>query len=79
MPAEDFQKQPLELAGWAVHLNSYRLGESYVAEVEAISSGVTVARANDSERAIAEEQAIETALKRLGRTRRVDLDLTVGG
>jgi hypothetical protein len=79
MWAEEFQKQPLELEGWPVNVTSYRIGGLYLAEVEAISSGVTVARATNEAREIAEEQAIETAVKRLGRTRRVDLDLTVGG
>ena len=79
MRADGFQKKPLDLGGWAVHLTSYQLGHQFVAEVEAISSGVTVARANHDDRALAEEHAIETALRRLGRTRRIDLDLTVGG
>jgi hypothetical protein len=79
MRAEDFQKKPLELAGWTVTLTSYRLGGRYLAEVESISSGVTIARANHEARTAAEELAIETALKRLVKTRRVDLDLTVGG
>jgi dsRNA-specific ribonuclease len=79
MRADDFQKQPLELEGWAVTVTSYRIGGQYVVEVETISSGVTVARANHESRAIAKEQAIETALRRLARTRRIDLDLMVGG
>jgi hypothetical protein len=79
MRAEDFKKHPLELDGWMVNVTSYRIGGLYVAEVEAISSGATIARATNEARAIAEKQVIETAVKRLGRTRRVDLDLTVGG
>ena len=79
MRAEDFQKQPLELEGWSVHLTSYRIGSNYLAEVEAESSGVTIARVTDQTRAIAEERAVETAVRRLHRTRRSDFDLTVGG
>jgi hypothetical protein len=79
MLAEDFQKQPLELAGWNMHLTSYRIGSNYLAEVETESSGVTIARATDRTRAIAEERAVETAVRRLKRTRRSDFDLTVGG
>ena len=62
-----------------VTVTSYRIGGQYVAEVESVSSGVTVARANHETRAFAQQQAVETALRRLARTRRVDLDLTVGG
>jgi hypothetical protein len=79
MRAEDFRKQPLELQGWSVHVTSYRIGGQYLAEVEALDSGVTIARATDETRAIAEEHAVQVALRRLNRTRRVDLDLTVGG
>jgi hypothetical protein len=79
MRAEDFQKQPLELAGWAVHVTSYKLGERYLAEVEALSSGTAIARATNAIRDVAVEEAVETALRRLSRTRRLDFDLTVGG
>lgn len=81
MRAEEFGKRPLELEGWTVHLVSYRIGDRYVAEVEDISSGVTIARNIDEVCRVAEEHAIETAVKRLSRTRRVNLDLsrTVGG
>jgi len=79
MRAEESLKQSLELEGWHVHLSSFRIGGQYLAEVEVESSGVTIARATDELRAIAEERAIESATKRLLRTRRVDLDLTVGG
>jgi hypothetical protein len=79
MRAEDFCKQSLELAGWSVHITSYRIGGHYLAEVEAIDSGVTIARATGEQRGEAEKEAIEAAVKRLNRTRRVDFDLTVGG
>ena len=79
MRAEDFRKQPLELGGWTVHITSYRIGGQYLAEVEALDSGVTIARATGDAREKAEEEAMQRAVKRLSRTRRVDLDLTVGG
>jgi hypothetical protein len=79
MRAEDFRKQPLELEGWTVHVTSYRIGERYLVEVEALESGATIARATSGARGEAEQEAIQTAIKRLNRTRRVDLDLTVGG
>ena len=79
MQAEDFRKQPLELAGWTMQVSSYRIGGHYLAEVEALDSGVTIARATGEARGETEQEAIQTAVKRLSRTRRVDLDLTVGG
>lgn len=79
MQAEDFHKQLMELEGWMVNLTSYRINGRYLAEVEAISSGVTIARATHEARAVAEQDALGAAIKRLSRTRRMDLDLTVGG
>ncbi len=79
MRAEDFRKHPRELEGWAVHVTSYRIGGHYLAEVEAVDSGVTFARATDEARDKAEERAVEKAVERLSRTRHADMDLTVGG
>jgi hypothetical protein len=79
MRAEDFRTQPLELEGWSVRLTSYLIGGQYLAEVEVESSGVTIARAMGQTQSVAESQAIETAVRRLTRTRRLDFDLTVGG
>jgi hypothetical protein len=79
MRAEDFRKEPLELEGWSVHVTSYRIAGRYLAEVEALDSGVTIARATGEARVGAEKDAIQKALQRLRGTRRVDLDLTVGG
>lgn len=79
MRAEGFQKQTLELAGWSVQLTSYRIGSQFLAEIEAEESGVAIARATSETRTGAEQSAIETAIRRLTRTRRLDLHLTVGG
>jgi hypothetical protein len=79
MRAEEFRKRSLELEGWSVHLSSFQIGGQYLAEVEVEASGVTIARATDEARVIAEERAVETAVRRLTRPRRLDLDLTVGG
>jgi hypothetical protein len=79
MRAEDWKKRELELEGWPVMVSSYQIGDSYVTEVESTTSGATIARATRKTRAEAELEALETAAKRLLRTRRTDLGLTVGG
>jgi hypothetical protein len=79
MRAEDFHKHPLRLEEWLLNVSSYRIGDRYLAEVEAVDSGVTIARATAEAREKAEEMVIEKAAERLARTRRFDLDLTVGG
>jgi hypothetical protein len=78
LPA-DRRKRPVEVAGWELEVTSYQIGTRYLAEVEAVSSGVTIARAIDDARFIAEKLAIQTAALRLTRPRPIDLDLTVGG
>jgi hypothetical protein len=79
MLPDDCRKRLVEIAGWEVQVTSYRIGTRYLAEVEAVSPEVTIARAIDDVRFIAEELAIQTANLRLTRPRPLDLDLTVGG
>jgi len=79
MRAENWQSQTFELDGWSVQLTSYFISGLYVAEVEATSSGVTISRAAEASRDDAENRALEKALVRLQSTRRINLDLTVGG
>ncbi len=79
MLPDDYRRRRVEIAGWDLDVTSYRIGTRYLAEVEAVSSEVTIARAIDDVRFIAEELAIQTATLRLTRPRPTDLDLTVGG
>ncbi|MCU1291274.1 MAG: hypothetical protein JWP08_124 [Bryobacterales bacterium] len=79
MRAENWNKQEFELEGWTVKLTSYQIGQTQVAEVEAVASGAVIARSTDQLREQAEKTALENARKRLLRTRRTDFDLTVGG
>jgi hypothetical protein len=69
MRAEDYQRRRQELAGWPVGIVSYKLGDRYVCEIDNVSPGARVARAEGSTREEAERAAIETAERRLGRTR----------
>ena len=69
MRAEDYQRRRQELAGWPVGIVSYKLGDRYVCEVDNVSPGARVARAEGSTREEAERAAIDTAERRLGRTR----------
>jgi hypothetical protein len=69
MRAEDYQRRRQELAGWPVGIVSFKLGDRYVCEIDNVSPGARVARAEGSTREEAERAAIETAERRLGRTR----------
>jgi hypothetical protein len=69
MRAEDYQRRRQELAGWPVGIVSYRLGDRFICEIDNANPGARVARAEGSTREEAERAAIETAERRLGRTR----------
>jgi hypothetical protein len=79
MRAEDWYRREFELEGWPVKLTGYRIGGAYLAEIESTDSGATIARATGKTQAEAEKDVLETATRRVLRTRRTDLGLTVGG
>jgi hypothetical protein len=79
MRAENWRKEEFELEGWPVRMISYRIGDSWVIEVEVTSSGTKVACTMGKACEAAKTEALETAARRLLRTRRVDPTLTVGG
>ena len=45
MRTEDYQRREEELAGWPVGLVSYKLGDKYVCEIDNVSPGARIARA----------------------------------
>lgn len=69
MRAEDYQRRREELAGWPVGIVSYRLGDRFICEVDNVSPGARIARAEGASRDEAEQAALNTAERRLGRTR----------
>ncbi len=70
MKPEDFAERNLELAGWPVHVVTYRLGKLYYCKVDNVSPGAQVARASAASREEAEQQALAKAGERLAATRR---------
>lgn len=73
MNVEEHRELKMEIAGWAVHLTSYRIGETYHCTVDNVSPGAAVARASASTRAEAERIAVEKAVERLSRTKRHEI------
>jgi hypothetical protein len=69
MRAEDYRRRRQELAGWPVGIVSYKLGDRFICEIDNVSPGARVARAEGGTREEAENAAIATAERRLGRTR----------
>ena len=70
MRVEEYGERDLQLAGWDVHLTTYRLGEVYHCKADNVSPGAALARTTGSSREEAETKAIERAEKLLSRTRR---------
>ena len=68
MRAEDYQRRRQELAGWPVGIVSYKLGERFICEIDNVSPGARVARAEGATREEAERAAMTTAERRLNRT-----------
>jgi hypothetical protein len=70
MKVEDYQERTLELAGWPVHLTSYRMGETFHCTADNVSPGANIARSTGATREEAERKAIERATERLAATKR---------
>jgi hypothetical protein len=70
MKVEEHQQRDLEIAGWPVHLTSYRIGETFYCTADNVSPGANIARTTGSTRQEAEQKAIDRATERLATTRR---------
>jgi hypothetical protein len=70
MKPEEQSRQPLELSGWPVIVESYRLGDVYHCTIYNADPGARITRADGSTRNEAEQKAIEKATRYLGQTRR---------
>lgn len=71
MKPDDFAERTLDVAGWALRVTSYRIGEQWYAKADNVSPGAWFARTTGETRAEAEERAIDKARQRLARTRRM--------
>ena len=70
MRVEEYGERNLQLAGWDVHLTTYKLGDKYHCKADNVSPGAALARTTGSTREEAERAAIARAQELLGRTRR---------
>jgi hypothetical protein len=61
MKPEEQSRQPLELAGWPIIVESYRLGDLYHCTISNADAGARITRADGSTRHEAEQRAIEKA------------------
>jgi len=70
--AAEYQERADKVGVWDVNVRSYRLRDKYLCEVDNVSPGATIARAEGETREEAERLALDKASRRLDRTRRHD-------
>jgi hypothetical protein len=68
--AENYSRRQLEVSGWPITIESYKLGEVYHCTVSNVDPGARIARADGSTREEAEQGALEKATRYLAQTRR---------
>jgi hypothetical protein len=69
MRPKEYESRKDTLAGWAVEIISYRLGDVYRCSINNVLPGATMARGGGATRKEAERMAMEMAGAKLGRTR----------
>ncbi len=70
MKPEDQSRRELELAGWPVSIETYKLGDMYHCTIANLNPGARIARADGATKAEAEQKALDKATRYLGQTRR---------
>lgn len=70
MRAEEYTRREIELAGWPICIETYRLGDVYHCTISSVDPGARFARADGSTKAEAEQAALEKAERFLKQTRR---------
>ena len=74
MKAEAYSRRQIELSGWAISVETYKLGDVYHCTIANVDPGARIARADGTTRQEAEERAIEKATRYLGQTRRFPVE-----
>ena len=70
MKAEDYSRRQLELSGWPIEVETYKLGDIYCCTISNVDPGARFARAEGPTRAEAERLALARAKRYLAQTRR---------
>ena len=67
---EDYSRREIELAGWPISIETYKLGDVYHCTISNVDPGARFARADGSTKDEAERIALEKATRYLQQTRR---------
>lgn len=73
MKPEDYSRRQTEIGGWAVTIESYKLGDVYHCTIANVDPGARFARADGPTKAVAENTAIEKATRYLAQTRKFEV------
>jgi hypothetical protein len=70
MKPEDHSRRQMDLAGWPITIETYKLGAVYHCSIANVDPGARFARADGATREEAEQRALEKAQRYLAQTRR---------
>jgi hypothetical protein len=70
MKPEEYSRRQLEIGGWPIAVETYKLGEVYHCTISSIDPGARFARADGSTKDEAEQRALEKAARYLAQTRK---------
>jgi hypothetical protein len=69
MKPEDYSIRRMELAGWPINVETYKLGDVYHCTITNVDPGARFARADGPTKEEAEQVAMEKATRYLAQTR----------
>ena len=70
MKPEDYSRREIEVSGWPISIETYKLGDVYHCTISNVDPGARCARADGSTKDEAERIALEKATRYLQQTRR---------
>jgi hypothetical protein len=73
MKPEDYSRRQEQIGGWAVTIETYKLGDVYHCAIANVDPGARFARADGKTKDEAESLAIEKATRYLAQTRKFDV------
>jgi hypothetical protein len=73
MKPEDYSRRQTEIGGWAVTIETYKLGNVYHCAIANVDPGARLARADGPTKNAAESAAIEKATRYLAQTRKFEV------
>jgi hypothetical protein len=70
MKPEDYSRRQIQLSGWPIEIETYKLGDVYHCTISNVDPGARFARADGASKQEAEQRALDKAGRYLAQTRR---------